>query len=160
MNAAHLHLVLNHLPVVGLIFGLGVLVIGQIRRSHSATRVALWCLFAAALTAVPAYLTGEPAEGIVERLPGVAKRPLEQHEDFAVFALSGAIASGLLAALVLFLWRKSPALPAWAVSVVMLVSLASAGAMGWTAKLGGEIRHPEIRQAAMTGQPSFEIDDD
>jgi uncharacterized membrane protein len=159
MNAAHLHLVLNHLPVVGLIFGLGVLIVSQLRRSPGATRVALWCLFAAALTAIPGYLTGEPAEELIERLPGVAKGPLEQHEDFAVFGLVGAVISGLLAALSLFIWRKSPALPAWGVSAVTLVAVASAVAMGWTAKLGGEIRHPEIRQTAMSDQPQVEVED-
>jgi uncharacterized membrane protein len=151
MNAAHLHLTLNHLPVVGLIFSLGVLVIGRLIRNDTTMRVSLWSLVATAVLAVPAYLTGEPAEDITERLPGVTHAIVERHEEAAVLGLAGAIAVGVLAAGLLFLARKNRGVPVWGASAIMIAAVAATAAMAWTAKLGGEIRHPEIRTSDMQG---------
>jgi hypothetical protein len=40
-----------------------------------------------ALLALPVYFIGEPAEEVVEHLPGVAKSLIEKHENAALFAL-------------------------------------------------------------------------
>ena len=68
MNGAHLHLVLNHFPVIGLIFCLAMLMAGILRKSEELTRTGMVILIAVAVIAIPVYLTGEPAEEIVERL--------------------------------------------------------------------------------------------
>jgi len=73
MNLAHLHLVLNHLPVLGTGFGLALLIFGLWRRSDELKKTALGVLVLVALAAVPVYLTGEPAEELVQAVPGVSK---------------------------------------------------------------------------------------
>jgi hypothetical protein len=104
----------------------------------------LWLLLATALTALPAFLTGEPAEDLIERMPGIEKPLIEQHEDAAGLALGSALAAGLAAALVLFVSRKR-SVPTWGLLAAVLVSTLSTASMVWTARIGGQIRHSEIR---------------
>jgi hypothetical protein len=52
----------------------------------------------------------------------------------------------------LALLRRSGAIPKWLVAVVLILALITAGLVGFTVNLGGQIRHTEIRDAA--GPPS------
>ncbi len=81
MNQAHFHLLLNHAPIIGPAFGIAVLLAGFIFKSDPVKRAALGIFVLAALLAIPAFLTGEGAEEIVEKLPGVNETLMETHED-------------------------------------------------------------------------------
>lgn len=146
MNWPHIHLMLNHVPVLGAVFGLALLAYGMWRRNESLQRAALWTFVIAALVAIPVYLTGEPAEDAVEHLAGTAESAIEAHEEAALLSLIamellGALA---LAALVLARTRFTPTL---VVRGALAVAIFTAGLMAWTANLGGRIRHSELRQA-------------
>ena len=101
------------------------------------------------LIAIPVYLTGEPAEETVEHLPGVLESIIEEHEEFAKFGLISAIVSGIAALVSLAFLRTDP--DGGKAKLLLFATLALAaitvGTMGWTAKLGGVIRHTEIRAA-------------
>ena len=62
MNLTHLHLALNHLPVLGPAFALALLLFGVWRRSEDIKKAALGAFLLIAVFSVPAYMTGEPAE--------------------------------------------------------------------------------------------------
>ena len=81
-------------------------------------------------------LTGEPAEEVIEHLPGVSKATIEEHEDAATFAFAGVLAVGV-AALggLVFHWRAKPA-PNWIVVVVLVLSVIVFAMMIRTANLG------------------------
>jgi hypothetical protein len=64
---------LNHIPVLGIAFGLALVSLALLRKSEELKRISLGFLIVIALLASPAYLTGEPAEELVENLPGVSK---------------------------------------------------------------------------------------
>jgi uncharacterized membrane protein len=145
MNFTHLHLVLNHLPVVGILFGAATLGIGLVFKNPSAHRVGLWLVVAAALVAIPAYLTGEPAEDGTENLPGVTEAVIEPHEEAAAVALALALAAGALAVPALLMATAHQRLARSAAWLCLGLSVAASGAMAYTANLGGEIRHTEIR---------------
>jgi hypothetical protein len=144
MNPVHLHLMLNHLPVVGMGFAVCLLAYGIVRRSQELTKAGMGALVIVALLAIPAYLTGEPAEETAERLPGVTEQVIEPHEDAAKVAFALTLAVGALALAVLGVFRGKEPPVAMALGVTAL-ALAAAGTMAWTANLGGKIRHPEIR---------------
>src|SRR6185295_7643067 len=57
-NVAHLHLLLNHIPTVGSVVGLGLLLLALVRRSEHLTHAGLEVLFAIALLTLPAYMSG------------------------------------------------------------------------------------------------------
>ena len=148
MNPAHLHLLLNHLPVVGTVCGLGLLVFALRRRSNDLKRAALGVLVISALTAIPTYLTGEPAEGAIKELIGNSKQFVEPHEEAAGIALGGILVLGAIALVGLVWFRGERLVPSWFATTVLLGSLIVAGLLGWTANLGGQIHHSEIRPSS------------
>jgi len=66
MNGAQLHLALNHLPVIGTLIALLVLAAGMALRNETVRRTALVLLVGAGLAAGGAFLTGEPAEEVID----------------------------------------------------------------------------------------------
>lgn len=143
MNAAQLHLALNHLPVVGSLFVALLLGWALFRRSDELLRTALGGIVLVTLLCFPAYFTGEPAEELVRHLPGITAEPVKAHEEAAekTFTVLFVVGVAALAALV---WRRRQPIPRW-VGWCLLAALLGAGAMlGWTANLGGKIRHPEL----------------
>ena len=91
------------------------------------------------------FFTGHEAEDVVKNLPGVTEAYIGRHEEMADLALVLMEALGIMAAAGLFLLRRSGSIPRWLVFLVLVASLVTAGAVGLTANLGGQIRHTEIR---------------
>ena len=144
MTATHLHLLLNHLPILGVPFGLALLAYGSLRRQEQVQRVALLIFVLLGLAVWPVFLTGEPAEEGVENLPQVSETVIEPHEDAAKLALISTEVLALASLGALVLYRRKP-LSAYATVPVMGVALVATLALGWTGWLGGQIRHTEIR---------------
>jgi uncharacterized membrane protein len=141
----HLHLLLNHFPIIVTILGLLLLAVAMWRNSDSLTRVALAFFVGGALSALPTYLTGESAEKTARHLPDVTRELIETHSDSAVIS---AIFVGLLGVFALWaLWRfrTDVTLPRWVVRVALVASIIGSGLMSWTGLLGGQIRHTEAR---------------
>jgi hypothetical protein len=109
-------------------------------------KISLGIFIIVALLAIPAYLTGEPAEELVENLPGVSKTSIEQHEEAAQVAFAGVLIVGVAALGGLFFFRRDKAIPNWLAIIVLVLSLIVFALMARTADLGGLIRHTEIRQ--------------
>lgn len=145
MNGAHVHLVLNHFPVIGLIFCLALLLAGMLRKSPELTRTGLVILIAVAIISIPVYMTGEPAEEIVEHLPGVSEQMLNQHEDAGRLAFITLEVVGAFALLGLLIFRRPKELPRWFAPSLVALVIALTGWVGWTSYLGGQITHPEAR---------------
>ena len=160
MNPAHLHLVTNHIPVIGSYAALLVLAWGLARKSDEVVRVGLLGFVVVGLAAAGVQLTGEGAEEVVERLATVTHDSIEEHEEAALFSTIVLGVAGALGLLALFLSHRRGG-PARALTLATLV----AGALGAavvtrTAVLGGQINHPEIRQGAAAGQPGAGGEDD
>jgi uncharacterized membrane protein len=145
MNPAQFHLIINHFPILGVLFGLLLLIVALISNNRTIRFTALWTLFIATLTASPTNYSGEQAEELVEHLAGVSHDLIHEHEEKAEFALPFIIALGLLALLAIILeWRK--------IKIANLVSILVLGfgifvmyLLYQVGHTGGEIRHPEIR---------------
>jgi uncharacterized membrane protein len=135
---------LNHIPVLGTAFGLALLAWALLKRSEELKRVSLGVLVIVALFAIPAYLTGEPAEEAIEHLPGVNEDAIEEHEDAAKFAFAGDLVLGVVALGGLVVFRGSRFAPAWLDILVLVLAVLVFAMMVRTANLGGHIRHPEL----------------
>ncbi len=149
MNNAHLHLLLNHLPVLGIPFGLALLGASLWKANVTLQRAGLVVLVLAGCAAGLAFLTGEPAEAALERLTVHPEAAIEAHEEAATLGL---IAAGSLGLIALVGWWRSRrvTLRPRAVLAVLFVGTLVAGALAWVANLGGRIRHPEIGGTADT----------
>lgn len=143
MSILHLHLLLNHVPVLGAYLAILVLVAALLKRRSDWARAALWLIVALAAVAVVVYLTGESAENAVEHLPGVSEAAIERHEDAAYVATLTFGAAGLLA-LGTLLVRRGRALGTPLVATALAVMIAVGGTIGIAAGLGGLVRHTEL----------------
>lgn len=152
MNSAHIHLFLNHFPIIGTIFAFILLGYALLRKSEEVIKIGLVMLVFVGLVSIPVYLTGEPAEEIVENLAGVSEAIIEQHESYAKYALATAILTSViaLASLVFSFWSEKKA--SWMVIATFFLAAITGGWMLKTASLGGQIRHTEIRDAAAATQ--------
>ena len=145
MNWAHVHLSINHIPVLGTVFGTLLLVFGMAKKNEEIKRVSLGIFVIIAVATLPVYFTGEPAEEIVEPLPGVAESILEEHEESALISFIAVGILGVAAIGVLWRYRYTDTIPKRFVVAGLILSIIVFGLMAWTADLGGKIRHSEIR---------------
>jgi uncharacterized membrane protein len=154
MTGAHLHLLLNHFPIIGTLIAVAVLAVGLLRKSADLTRAGLLMLVVVAILTLPTVLTGEPAEEMVEHMPGVTRDVIHTHEEAAETAAMIMYATGIaaLAALVLG-WRGRTV--RWLNAVVLLMGVVTFGLMARVGNLGGQVRHTEVRPgaAAPAGEP-------
>ena len=61
MDLAHIHLLLNHFPVIGTIIGGGLFLISLITNSDDLKRASLVVLLGIALLSIPTYMSGNGA---------------------------------------------------------------------------------------------------
>lgn len=164
MNDAHLHLVVNHFPIIVPIVGVLVLIVGFVSKSETIKRTALGIFVLGAIMTFPAMYTGEGAEEIAEKLPGVTDAIIHRHEEKAeTFAIISYIL-GVISLIGLWAnWTKKSYADIIA-ACALVVGLAALYLGKETGTSGGEIRHTEIR-SDFTGinqsqQPEVEKGDD
>lgn len=154
MNGAHVHLIVTHLPVLGVAFGTFLLGFGLFRKNRVIQQAALGVLVFAGLTAGVAYLTGEGAEEAIEGTIGAGQALLDRHEDAALVGLVATGIAGALALIVLARGRKGRPLPKGLVVFNLVIALAASGTLAWVANLGGQLGHPEIRSGQSAQEDS------
>jgi uncharacterized membrane protein len=159
MSVTHLHLLLNHFPVIGTILGIALLAIALMRRSSELGKVSLGLFAALGAISVLVYFTGEPAEEAIEKLPGFSEAITERHEEFALIATIILTSFGTLALGALAVFRNK-SLPRWVTLGSFAISLVAGVLMGYTGMLGGQVRHTEIRSSAITSiGASLDVED-
>ncbi len=148
MNWAYLHLAINHFPIVGVFIAAMLIAAGMVFKNQGVKISGLGTVVFAALTAIVAYLTGDPAEHAVEGLPDVAKSLVSRHEDIAAVGMYLIIPAGLLAALTLYsIWKKEKS-ERFMLIITLVLTLVSSAAMVYVGRTGGQIRHSEFRNDA------------
>ncbi len=152
MNAAQIHLALNHAPLFLSVIGGGILITGLIKRNESFKNLSLYILAAAAVFTIPVFLTGEGTEELIEHVPGVSETAIGKHEEMAKISLIVIIITGIIAITGLLL-KKKAAIAKIIFTAALVFSLASFGTMAWTAHLGGLIRHSELQAGSTPGSP-------
>lgn len=140
MNEAHLHLLVNHIPVIGAVVSLIALTVAIFWKSQDFRKSALIMALVFGLSAIPAYFSGEAAEEIVEEA-GSSHELIEHHEEAAKLATITAIVSGLAAGGALLL-KNGRTVGTYAATVLFLITVVL---MTRAANSGGQIMHPEIR---------------
>lgn len=149
MNPAHLHLLVNHIPILGGVFAVLLLAWGWLRRDASILRVALALFVILAAAAIAVHSTGERAVETAERLPDVTRELIDRHESAAGKATTVFFVAGLVALAGMIGFRKRPVPPAWFLALLVLVGAVNAVMIARAGLLGGEIRHTETRPGAV-----------
>ena len=147
MDGLQLHLLTNHLPIIGTMAALLVVILGMLRKNDGAITAGLIIYVVMAVAVVPAYLSGEEAEERIEEIAGVSHDVIHEHEEMAELSLWLTSLSGLLAIGALFTRSKqSPLAPKFAMAFVVLAIIAF-GQAARTGHEGGKIRRPDLGTA-------------
>lgn len=155
----HMHLVLNHAPVMGLFFSVALAGYAFYVNDDGVKRAALWAYVAVGVSTVLAYLTGESAEEMMEHRPGVTKAMIESHETAALVAGILIVATAILAAVELWRHKKGRPLNRKLMMGIVFLSAITMLPIARANYLGGLIGHPEIRPSRNGNQnevPGFE----
>lgn len=148
MNDVHFHLVVTHLPIVGALIGFLVLLTGYFSKSPQVKITALGIFVFSALAAIVAFYTGEGAEDIVEKLPGVSETLIHKHEELGELFYTMMLILGGASLVTMFIHYKKSAFAKYAYIVVLLLSISSIVISKFVGTSGGEIMHTEIRDDA------------
>ena len=159
MNDAHLHMVVNHFPIIGVIFGLGILITGIVLKNNTIKNVSYILFVVAALFAAASMYTGEGAEEIVEDLPNVGHKIIHEHEEMAEKLAIVLYILGAFSLVGFYLNFKKHAKANLVSYVVLVIALIAVFLGQQTGTTGGEIRHTEIRDSSSPIQ-ELNSDDD
>jgi uncharacterized membrane protein len=156
MNLAHLHLLLNHFPIIGTVIGLGLFVVSLVGKNDDLKRAGLIVFAFTALLTIPTFFSGVGAQGAIGGSPGVSKALIQEHEASAMLATLFMQITGALA--LVELWRRHRITTRvrwdWNLVSILLFSILTVGVMTRVGSTGGEIRHPEMWSAAETAAPA------
>src|ERR1700675_3858405 len=125
MNFAHLHLLLNHFPIIGTIVGLGLFLVSLVGKNEDLRRASLIIFASMALVAIMTFFSGPGAAGAIKKTPGISEALIQRHQGAAMLALLFMEITGALS--LTSLWKSqgksSPARWNWSLSAVLLFSI-------------------------------------
>lgn len=152
LDWAHLHVALNHLPIVGIPF-IGVfLALGLWRRSRDLVLTASALMIVLGPATVLVKVGGEQAEEAVEGAAWFNEAAVEEHEEAADLATIGAILTAIAAAVVWWRQRAMTDVNRYgAMGLLVLIAITTA-LLARTALAGGVIRHDEFGGASPAAQ--------
>ena len=142
---------------MGFSVGLGLYLIGLIRRSDDLKRASLVIFLGIGLLTIPTFMTGKAAQAAITGQEGVSDTLMATHEDAALLAFLFMTLTGALSWLGLWQYRRVSRIAGWNAAAILLVSLVTFGLMARAADIGGEIRHPEIQAAGDATAASTEL---
>jgi uncharacterized membrane protein len=163
LNLPHVHLLLNHFPIIGTIVALGLFLFALLGKSDDLKRASFVIFAGIALLTIPTFISGNAAAEKVDKLPDVSKAVLAAHNDAALVGLIFMELTGLFAWLALWQYRRASHFHNSTIGVVLGLSALSVYFMAVTGNTGGDIRHTEIRSvqqaAAVAGDPAVPLID-
>ena len=156
MNDAHWHLVLNHFPIIGTILALGTLIAGILLKNNSVKNTAYVLFIVSAIFAALSMSTGEGAEEMVEDMPNIGKRIINEHEEIAEKLAIVLYLLGGISILGIVLNLKNHAKAKFISIVALIVAVGAVFVAQLVGTSGGEIRHTEIRPDSMNSKVQTE----
>jgi len=148
MDELHLHLVVNHLPIIFPVLGIIILLIGIFSKSEVTKRNAYIIFVLGAITSIAAMGTGEAAENSATKIAGLSENLIKKHEEVSeIFAALTYVLGAISLVALIASFRNSviSKYTPFLVLILAVICLFFAQKVGTT---GGEIKHTEIR----TGQ--------
>ena len=144
MNDAHFHLLVNHLPIVGLLIGILILIAGLLLKKTEVILTAMGVFIFSAIASIFAFYTGEGAEEVVENISGISETLIHLHEEYAesfytlTLILGGTSLITFVAEIKKFKYTK------YLIILTLLLAIADGILAKYVGTSGGKIRHTEI----------------
>ncbi len=146
MNDAHYHLVVNHFPIIGTFFGVGILIAGMLLKNNSIKNVSYALFIVSAIFAFLSLKTGGPAAGVVKGMPDITKEIIREHAKVANNLAYVLYALAVLSLLGLYRNIKNHSKADLISFLTLIVSFLAVFFAQHVGTSGGEIRHTEIRK--------------
>jgi uncharacterized membrane protein len=144
MDWAHIHILINHFPVILVTTGALATILAMLLQRRGVWLYATVSLTLAGITVVPTYFTGEPADHALNDPWYVAKEAIHSHEQAAKIASLLTLLAALVAVVA---WRRlvryprEVRMPGGLRTAIVVTSVAAAAGIGYTSWLGGRIVH-------------------
>lgn len=154
MNDAHLHLLVNHFPIVGLFIGFLILLFGIIKNNATLKSTAYIIFIFCMIMGKISMMTGDKAEHSVEEMAVFSHDYIHEHEEAAELFMKPLYVLGLVSIFGLVSIvkkRKSEKFVSICVVLIAAICLFLSKNVGTS---GGEIRHTEIRENSSNSNDS------
>lgn len=147
MNWAHVHLLVNDVPILSSLFAALFFIIALRGRNRDTwARAGMIMLGITSLSGLAAYLTGDPALDVIEGQLHTSGHALSEHHVRAAVAISGVAVAAIAGVAALFIARKTGgSYSSRLVTILLLATISAAAALAWTGLAGGRISHPELQ---------------
>ena len=143
-NAAQLHLILNHFPIIGTGMVIIVLSYAVYVNDERIKKLGMFMLVLIGLITIPTFMTGDKAQRIVKGNDGVIEENIGPHESYAQTSMTAMEITAGVSLLGLVLFRKEKPVPVY-FGVILLVMMVVVNIMMiYTGHLGGRISHSAI----------------
>lgn len=149
MNEAHLHMVVNHFPIIGTILAIGILIAGLLSKNRSIINTSYVLFVIGAIFGILSMNTGEGAEELVEDMPGIGWKIIHEHEELAEKMALLLDILGVLSLVGFYLQFKKNAKEKLVSYIILLIGIASLFVIQKVGTSGGKIRHTEIRNESV-----------
>jgi uncharacterized membrane protein len=149
----HVHIAINHFPVILAVVGTLSVLAGLVTGRRGLWLYGSASMTLAAITVLPAYFTGSPAEHALDHPWYVGRGVIHAHEESALVSALLIALAGLVSVVA---WRRTVryprelSLPGWLRAAVAITALAGTASIAYTALLGGRIVHDS---AVLLGPP-------
>jgi hypothetical protein len=150
VNWAHVHLIVNEVPILGSLFAALLFIVALSTRDRDGwARAGILTLAVSVLGLLLAFFSGDPAVHVIEGLPQTSARALSEHHVRGVVAT---IAAGLAAVAGVVsaagAHNAGGSFSRRSLVMVLVATVAMAAILGWTGLAGGRINHRELQLPA------------
>jgi uncharacterized membrane protein len=156
VNYEHLHLLLNHFPIIGSIIGLGLFIASFFGKNEDLRRSSYIVFAGIALITIPAFLSGFGAQQMLKG-PGISDALVRRHESSALLSMWFVEIVGAFALIGLWQSQETGHPKHWNVTAMLIFSVLAVSLIARTGYTAGDIRHSEIRPggAATATEPTI-----
>ncbi|MBC7713079.1 MAG: hypothetical protein H7177_07055 [Rhizobacter sp.] len=150
MNAAQIHLMINHFPIAGSFLVVLFFIMAFVFKNKQFILSGMIIAIISGVFTIGMDLSGDGTEEIIKNKPGVTHALIKAHEEAADKTLIVMVLMALAAGVWFYARSKKPA---WISKIeigVFVLGIISSGLIANTAHLGGMIRHDEIRTIVAT----------
>jgi hypothetical protein len=155
MNLAHVHIVINHIPSLGMVVAACLLIFSIVKKNDGLKKISFQLLVAMSLMALPTFMTGSAAEAMIRNQSDATKGLIQAHENSAIWTLALISITGTFAWFGLWQYRRFSRPGFGNTTIVVILSLLTAAAILKTANMGGDITHTEARMSEYTNDHSW-----
>jgi len=144
MDPVLMHLIINHVPIIGTILAVSIVVIAMVIKNDTVKKTGLILFVAAGITIYPANFTGEEAEEKVENIVGVSEQQIHEHEEAAETSMTLMSIAVVLALLHLFNRPSATNFQLMVFTAYLITAIAACVYVGIAGHEGGKITRPNL----------------